>query len=956
MTQRSQGDNRDRLSATIRFLGDTLGEVIRDQAGEEAFALEERIRKLGKELRAARDPEPPTAAMQELVAGLATSEMRAVIRAFSVYFALVNLAEQLQRTWVLRERARQHPDVPRSESIAAAVSQLHADGVSAAQIQRWLDTARIQPVFTAHPTEARRRTTLEKLRRIADLVDRRFSEQLYGFDLEENTRRIREEVVGLWQSDEVRVVKPTVIDEVKNGLYYFEAGLFDLIPRLYRELEHALREHYPEHPWQIAPFLRFGSWMGGDRDGNPFVTPEVTVEAVRLMRLATLGRHIAAVEDLSRRLGQSTRQVPVSVELEESLAADAALFPEVAELLRRRNEFELYRQKCTYIREKLVRARAHAERHAPDWSSHDPLPPAGTFYHRRAELLEDLRVMQRSLRQNGGAAVAEGALEDVVRQVEVFGLHMATLDIRQHSERHEAAIAEVLAAAGVCQNYRALSEQERIALLGRELANPRPLIPTRLRYSPETVETVQTFRTIAAILEQLSPESIETYIVSMTRGASDVLTILLFAKEAGLYDRAAGVSQLHIAPLFETGADLAGCAAVVQSCLDLPVYREHLRLRGGVQEIMIGYSDSNKDAGFTAANWALYQAQRALRDLAAREGIQLRLFHGRGGSIGRGGGPANHAILAQPPGSVGNQYKITEQGEVIADRYGLPQLAHRHLEQVVNAVLRAGFLPHQDPPPEWEQALERLAAIARRHYRALVYERPEFLPYFRTATPIAEISRLKIGSRPASRRNSERIEDLRAIPWVFSWMQSRHTLPGWYGLGYALETFVVEGDGRRAAGDGQAPLTSSPPAQRSAAEDRLALLQVMYNHWPFFRTVIDNAQMILGKADLHIAARYAELVPDPAIAEAIFSAISEEYERTTRMICQVARINRLLATSPVLQNAIARRNPYIDPLSFIQVELLRRLRADPQGAGHGELEDAILLSISGIAAGLMNTG
>jgi phosphoenolpyruvate carboxylase len=371
----------------------------------------------------------------------------------------------------------------------------------------------------------------------------------------------------------------------------------------------------------------------------------------------------------------------------------------------------------------------------------------------------------------------------------------------------------------------------------------------------------------------------------------------------------------------------------VQACLDLPVYREHLRLRGDVQEIMIGYSDSNKDAGFTAANWALYQAQRALRDLAAREGIHLRLFHGRGGSIGRGGGPANHAILAQPPGSVGNQYKITEQGEVIADRYGLPQLAHRHLEQVVNAVLRAGFLPHQDPPPEWERALERLADIARRHYRALVYERPEFLPYFRTATPIAEISRLKIGSRPASRRNSERIEDLRAIPWVFSWMQSRHALPGWYGLGYALETFVAE-----------------------EAGDPLALLQVMHNHWPFFRTVIDNAQMILGKADLHIAGRYAGLVPDAEIASAIFSAVSEELERTTRMICQVARINRLLATSPVLQHAIARRNPYIDPLSFIQVELLRRLRADPEGAGHGELEDAILLSIGGIAAGLMNTG
>jgi phosphoenolpyruvate carboxylase len=934
VTQRYHGESRDRLSFTIHFLGDMLGQVIREQADEAAFTLEERARKLGKDLRAAKDPEAASAAMQELVAELSPSEMRVVIRAFSVYFALVNLAEQLQRAWVLRERAIGYPDTPRSESIAAAVAGLHADGVPAEELRRWLDTARIQPVFTAHPTEARRRTTLEKLRRIADLVERRFSGGMHSFDMEENRRRIHEEIVGLWQSDEVRVVKPTVADEVKNGLYYFEIGLFDLVPRLYRELEYALREHYPDHEWHVPPILRFGSWMGGDRDGNPFVTPEVTVEAVRLMRAAALERHIAAVEDLSHRLGQSARQTPVSEELRLSLAADAALFPKVAELLAHRNPYELYRQKCTYIREKLVRSREHATRHAPEWGSHEPAPPAGTFYHRRAELIEELRVMQRSLRENRGATVADGILTDLIRQVEVFGLHMATLDIRQHSERHEAALAEILAAAGVCADFRALGEEERIALLSAELANPRPLVPARLRYTPETVEIVQTFRAVAAILEQLSPESIETYIISMTRGASDVLTVLLLAREAGLYDPAEGVSRLNIAPLFETGADLEGCGAIVQSCFDLPTYREHLRLRGDVQEIMIGYSDSNKDAGFTAANWALYGAQQTLRDVAGRAGVQLRLFHGRGGSVGRGGGPANHAILAQPPGSVGNQIKITEQGEVIADRYGLPHLGHRHLEQVVNAVLRAGFLARQDPSPAWEQALEQLAELARGHYRGLVYESPAFMPYFRTATPIAEISRLNIGSRPASRKNSDRIEDLRAIPWVFSWMQSRHTIPGWYGLGFALESFV----------------------QQPGSEDRLALLQEMYQRWAFFRSAIDNAQTILGKADLHIAERYAALVPEPAVAEAVFGAISAEYERTTRMICQVARIDRLLSNNPVLQNAIARRNPYIDPLSYMQVELLRRLRADPDGPERVAIEDAILMSISGIAAGLLNTG
>ena len=941
--QPQPSDERERLSATIHFLGDLLGAVIREQAGAAAFALEERVRALAKELRASgrRDQIDE---MQATIAGLDLAQMRSLIKSFSTYFALVNLSEQLQRIWVLRDRALRHPDEPRSESIAAAIAALKCRGVSAPALQRWLDSALILPVFTAHPTEAKRRTTLEKLRRIADAIERKQTTTLLPEEAAEVARQVTEEIVALWQSDEVRVVRPTVIDEVKNGLYYFEASLFDLIPQLYRELERALVRHYPEHAWHVPPLLRFGSWMGGDRDGNPFVTPGVTVQTVRLLRTTVLRRHISAIEDLSRRLSQSTRQVGISPELQQSLEEDARCFPEVAALLERRNPYEPYRQKCTYIREKLLRSLDHADTHAPDWGSAGPLPPSGTFYHRRTELLADLQVMERSLREHAGAAVADGALHDLIRQVEVFGLHMATLDIRQHSERHTAALAEVLAHAGVCPDYSALDEAARVALLAREVASPRPLIPTRLPYSAETVETIETFRTVAAILEQLSPEAIETYIISMTTGASDILAVLLFAKEAGLYRPEAQVSRLNVVPLFETGADLARCAAIMAACLEVPAYREHLRLRGDVQEVMIGYSDSNKDVGFVAANWALYQAQRALRDLMPRYGVELRLFHGRGGAIGRGGGPANQAILAQPPGSVGTQIKITEQGEVISDRYGLPKLAHRHLEQVANAVLLAGFAPRADPPPPWEQALEQLAAIARRHYRALVYEHPAFLRYFHTATPIAEISRLKIGSRPASRKNSGRIEDLRAIPWVFSWMQSRHTLPGWYGLGYALETFVGDqrlGVGDRRLGDGDA---------------QLQLLQEMYAQWPFFRTMIDNAQMILGKADMHIAERYAELVPEREVGQAIFGAIREEYERTVRMVCKVARIERLLDNSPVLQRSIVLRNPYVDPLSYVQVELLRRLREAPAGDDHAALEDAILLSISGIAAGLKNTG
>lgn len=944
-------DSRERLSAVIHLLGDMLGEVIRTQAGEAMFALEEQVRKLAKDVRTNGGPEQ-RATLYNLIASLSTEEARNLLKAFSTYFALVNLAEQLQRMWVLRDRRLSHPDQPRSESIAAAIATLHAQGVPADALQSWLEQALVLPVFTAHPTESKRRTTLDKLRRIADALQHLHANQLLPAEREQWHTAMMEEIVGLWQSDELRLVRPTVIDEVKNGLYYFDTSLMDVVPRLYRNLEQALRTYYPGYPWRVPSILRFGAWMGGDRDGNPYVTPGVTVETIRTMRSVALRHHIRAVEALSERVSQSTRQVTISDDLERSLAADAERFPEVAKLLEQRNPHEPYRRKCTYIREKLLRSLDHTLKHVPDWF-HDAdatfLPPPGTFYHFAADMLADLRVMDQSLRANGGAATADGALRDLIRQVEVFGLHMATLDIRQHSSRHTAALVEVLAYAGICDDYPALDESARVALLLRELASPRPLIPAHLPYSEPTAEIVETFRIVAALLNQISPEAIQTYIVSMTRGTSDLLTVLLFAKEAGLFQPHQGYSQLNVVPLFETGADLAAAASVVAECLRAPIYRTQLQLRGDIQEVMIGYSDSNKDGGFLAANWALYQAQAALRDLAAEHGINLRLFHGRGGSVGRGGGPANRAILAQPPGSLGKQIKITEQGEVISDRYGMPPLAKRHLEQVLNAVLLLGFTPAADVQPAWVQTLEHLARIAHQQYRALVYDNPRFLPYFRAATPIAEISRLKIGSRPASRTGSDKIEDLRAIPWVFSWMQSRHTLPGWYGLGYALETFI---SGRAPAGNSHVPLPDAP----ASADERLLQLQHMYERWPFFQAVIDNAQMILGKADMRIAEHYAELVPDAEIRRKIFAAILSEYERTERRVRQVAKLDHLLDNTPTLQHSIIRRNPYVDPLSYIQVELLHRLRAAPEGPDHAALEDAILLSISGIASGLKNTG
>ncbi|HEU5012067.1 MAG TPA: phosphoenolpyruvate carboxylase, partial [Roseiflexaceae bacterium] len=770
-------DTRDRLSATIHMLGDLLGEVIRAQAGSDMFELEERVRALAKGIHTS-DERQQREELHGIIASLSVEDARNLIKAFSIYFALVNLAEQLQRIWVLRERAMNKPDQLRAESIAAAVAELRERDVQPGDIQAWLDQALLMPVFTAHPTESKRQTTLEKLRHMAADIQRLYNNELLPVERDEIAAHLTEEMILLWQSDEVRLVRPSVLDEVKNGLYYFESSLMNLVPHLYRELERALRTYYPDFAWHIPPILRFGAWMGGDRDGNPNVVPAVTVETVKLMRMAALRRYTRAIETLSHWLSQSTRQIGISDELQRSLESDAALFPVVAATVAERNPHEPYRQKCTYIREKLISSLKHTETHQPDWF-HDEdvavLPPQKTIYYDAHELLDDLHVIERSLRANGGESVANGTLRDLIRQVEVFGLHMATLDIRQHSARHNAALTEVLAYAGVCDDYTALNEQERVALLSRELESQRPLIPTHLPYSDATVEIVETFRMVAAILDQISPHVIETYIISMARGVSDLLTVLLFAREAGLYRPDREFSKLNVVPLFETGADLAAAADVMRQCLSLPAYQKQIQLRGNLQEVMIGYSDSNKDGGFLDANWALYQAQVALRDLAAEHGINLRLFHGRGGAVGRGGGPANKAILAQPPGSLGRQIKITEQGEVISDRYGMPPIAERHLEQVLNAVLLAGFAPSTDAPRPWVQTLEELAQIARRRYRALVYDNPRFLPYFRNATPIAEISRLKIGSRPASRTGSDRIEDLRAIPWVFSWMQSRHT-------------------------------------------------------------------------------------------------------------------------------------------------------------------------------------
>ncbi len=920
------------LSSLVNTLATTLGYVISYQEGDSALALVERIRQLAKNFRATSDVKTAEE-LSQIVAKLPVDQLNLLTKAFTHFFGLINLAEKIDLMRALKQpyTINGAPE-PRPGSITSAVSILEQQGVLPKKLQALLEQAQVLMVFTAHPTESKRRTTLTKLHRIAKAATRMVEDNLSPTEKEDIERSILEEIVALWLSDEVRQVNLTVLDEVKGNLYYFQETLSDVIPQIYHDLERALKKSFPKTSWNVPPFVRFGSWIGGDRDGNPFVTPEITVETIRLLRTAAIRMHMTGVFELGQRLSLSDRQTSTSPELDQSLLKDSLLFPNIAKQFVAHTPHERYRQKCTYIREKLQRTFDYAQTFNPDWKNPPVQPPTGTWYLSAEQFLEDLNVMDASLRSHKGTILADGFLGKVRRNAQVFAFRLATLDVRQHSSCHTSARAEILKKAGICQDYTGLSEEERTKLLERELNNEKPLIPMRSDYSAETAEVIETFQSVAAILERLNPRAIETYVISMTHGVSDVLNVLLFFREVGLY-LPGQYSHLNIVPLFETLDDLQHASGIFDRLLKNDSYRAHLKLRNDVQEIMLGYSDSNKESGYLSANWALYRAQGELTKLAETNQIALRLFHGRGGSVGRGGGPASEAILAQPPGTLKGRIKITEQGEVISDHYSEPLSARWHLDQIANAVLRGSFPPREViPKAEWKQIMNKLAKRSFESYHNLIYGNPRFVEYFYGATPITEISYHRIGSRPASRTSDRAIENLRAIPWVFSWMQSRYTLPGWYGMGTAIEEHL------------------------KANPNGLAAMQEMYNQWPFFQTVLDNAQMILSKADMDIARRYADLVKEPALRQEIFDIIRAEYDRTVRVICQIVQEKELLEKDPALSESIKRRNPYIDPLSFIQIELIKRVRQNPSEAEKLVLEDAILMTINGIAAGLKNTG
>jgi phosphoenolpyruvate carboxylase len=922
------GEGGGELARDVRMLGNALGDVLREQGGAALFERVERVRALAKEARGRPGADDAEAELDRMLAGMDFDTALPVLKAFTTYFQLVNLAEQKEIVRVNRRRAFEAGDRPRPESVRDAVRILRESGRTADDMRALLAALSIQLVFTAHPTESKRRSVQEKLHRLSDSLDDLERPLLSQGERERLEADVAAETEILWQTDEVRQRRLSVLDEARNILFYFGETLFGVTPRLYTDLQKALAQSYPGEAFDIPLFLEYGSWVGGDRDGNPTITLAHTAEVLRLHRDQILSLYIPAVRTLSDRLSQSRHYVGVSEELERSLAEDAARLPEVAQQAAGRSPTEPYRRKCEFLWERLRRTRDGA--------------PGG--YEAAQEFVADLETIQRSLEQHRGHFAARRALAPLLAQARLFGFHLARLDIREHKDKYLGALGSVLADQGV--DWAALGEPERVALLEREIGGRRPLIPARLGYDDETDKTLGLFRLVSERTEALGPDAFGSFILSMASDVSDVLAVLLLAKEARLADLRAegGWSRVDVVPLFETIEDLENAPAVLDTLLSNPLYRRNVSLRGDAQEVMVGYSDSNKDGGYLTANWKLYVAQARLAAVAQEHGVRLRLFHGRGGAVGRGGGPAGKAILAQPPGSVRGRLKITEQGEVIAARYFDQEIAYRNLEQIVHAVLLASAeapsTPDAGEGAGWPAVMDELSDAAFHAYRALVYGDPDFVRFFHEATPIGEFGQLNIGSRPPKRTASDRIEDLRAIPWVFSWMQSRVTLPGWYGVGTALGGY----------------------AEQSPAH--LERLREMYRRWPFFATTLDNAQMSLAKADMDIAARYARLVGDQAMAQRIYGQIAAEFRRSVDIICRITEQEALLDGQPVLQKSIRLRNPYVDPLSYLQVELLRRLRALPPSEGEDDalrqqrrdLRAAVLLSINGIAAGVKNTG
>ncbi len=937
-SQRTRQNERP-LVEDIRLLGRILGDVIREQEGDAAYELVEQVRKLSVAFRRDADQEADKALKKQLKS-LSGEQTVSVIRAFTYFSHLANLAED--RHHIRRRAIHERQGDTQEGSIDVALARLRWAGISTRTISQTLARSLVSPVLTAHPTEVQRKSILDAERDIAHLLAARDDirmraaaahssrDALMPRELAANETQLRARVLQLWQTRLLRFTKLTVADEIDNALSYYEATFLREIPRIYAQLERELGQH------PVASFLRMGQWIGGDRDGNPNVSAQTLDYALQRQADLVLRHYLTEVHLLGGELSMSALLTRISPEMQ----ALADLSPDTNE----HRQDEPYRRALTGMYARLAAtlkalSGGDAARHA--------VAPQNPYAHAQ-DFLQDLRTIEASLLSHHAQALAAQRLHPLIRAVEVFGFHLATVDLRQSSDKHEQVLAELLALARLEADYSALDEGAKRALLLRLLADARPLRVREAALSPLAQSELAIFEMAHHIRQRFGDQAVRHYIISHTESVSDLLEVMLLLKECGLMrgvleapqakPQAEAVLDLIIVPLFETIEDLRQAASIMREYYALPGVAELVQRSGAEQEVMLGYSDSNKDGGIFTSNWELYRSEMALVELfdglAHSHHIQLRLFHGRGGTVGRGGGPSYQAILAQPPGTVRGQIRLTEQGEVIGSKYANPEIGRRNLETLVAATLEATLLQPTKPAPQnFLEAADQLSAASMKAYRALVYETPGFEDYFFSATPIREIAELNIGSRPASRRASQKIEDLRAIPWGFSWGQCRLTLPGWYGFGSAVEAMLSN------------PLVPRPQA--------LAQLQKMYRQWPFFKALLSNMDMVLAKSDLALASRYSELVTDARLRKKIFSTLEIEWQRTVEALNLITGEKQRLATNPALQRSIRHRFPYIDPLHHLQVELIRRYRA---GQADERVQRGIHISINGIAAGLRNTG
>ena len=908
------------LREDVRLLGRILGETLREQEVEDTFHLVENVRRAAVRFRKTQD-ERDGELLERMLDSLSPSETLAVVRAFSYFSQLTNIAEDLHHN--RRHRAHlQANSAPKDGSLSLALERVQEKQVDKKTLQAFLDNALISPVLTAHPTEVQRKSILDCQLIISKLLSERNRVDMTPDELADNEESLHRFVLILWQTRMLRTAKLTVYDEIKNGLEFYRYTFLTEIPKIYTYLEKQLETRF-DKDIRIPPLLRVGSWIGGDRDGNPFVTHEVMLDAVQQHSALAFEHYLRETLILGTRLSLTDRLVEVSDELRQ--LSDASPDKAVS-----RND-EPYRRALILIYSRLsatARQLGHEITHLP------PVDKAAQPYATPQEFIRDLDVVIESLFKHGAVYLARGRIADLRRAVEVFGFHLAPLDMRQHSAIHEQTVSELFSHSTGEVGYKELDEVARREVLLAALQAGKPLMADLGQYTDVAQSELRIMQTAAHIHQRFGRAALPNHIISKADAVSDMLELALMLQQVKLLEGGgAAVAHVNIIPLFETIEDLRGCGTIMDELFSIPWYRNLLVSRGNTQEVMLGYSDSNKDGGYITANWELYKAEVELVKVFAKHGVELRLFHGRGGTVGRGGGPSYEAILAQPPGSVNGQIRITEQGEVISSKYSNPEVGRRNLETLIAATMEATLLHHHGADstmPEYHRIMELLSLDAYTAYRKLVYETPGFTEYFFTSTPIREIAELNIGSRPSSRKATDKIEDLRASPWVVSWGLNRTLLPGWLGFGSAVKQFITQ-----------------------EGESGLAQLQAMYKNWAFFRGLMSNMDMVLSKTDMGIASRYAELVEDVELRERIFGAINSEWERTVEMLFAVTGNTTLLQDNPTFARSLQTRTPYIDPLNHLQVALLQRHRA---GDNNELVKRAIHLTINGIATGLRNSG